>query len=163
MKNLTTTLCLTIAVLLGSVRMSESADYQKGVAAYESGDYASALREFKSLTEQGNGTAGYYLGFMYRNGKGVLQDHKTAVKWYRLAAEKGNADAQFNLGGMYVEGKGVIKDFVYAHMWWNIAALSVGKDAPKNRDLVAKRMNSNQIEKAQKLARDCVRKKYKGC
>ena len=37
------------------------------------------------------------------------------------------------------------------------------KNASKNRDIVAKRLNSNQIEKAQKLARECVRKKYKGC
>jgi len=30
-------------------------------------------------------------------------------------------------------------------------------------NIVAKRMNSNQIETAQRLARECVRKKYKGC
>jgi len=53
MRKLTTTICLTIAVLLGSVGMSESesesADYQKGLAAYKSGDYTTALRELKSL------------------------------------------------------------------------------------------------------------------
>ena len=31
------------------------------------------------------------------------------------------------------------------------------------RDLVAKEMTPAQIEKAQDLARECVRKKYKGC
>jgi hypothetical protein len=45
MQNLTATICLTIFVLLGSLGMSWSQDYQKGVAAYESGDYATALRE----------------------------------------------------------------------------------------------------------------------
>ena len=51
MRKLTTTICLMIAVLLGSVGMSESesADYQKGLAAYKSGDYTTALRELKSL------------------------------------------------------------------------------------------------------------------
>ena len=53
MKTLLTTLCLTIAVLLGSVGNSESADFQKGVTAYESGDYATAMREWKPLAEQG--------------------------------------------------------------------------------------------------------------
>ena len=49
MKRLTATLCLTIAVLLGSAGMSASADFQKGVAAFQSGDYATALREWMPL------------------------------------------------------------------------------------------------------------------
>ena len=47
---------------------------------------------------------------------------------------------------------------------YKIAASSEdSENASKNRDIVAKRMTLNQIEKAQKLARECVRKKYKGC
>ena len=53
MRKLTATLCLTIAVLLGSAGMSASADYQKGYAAYKSGDYATALREWTPLPEKG--------------------------------------------------------------------------------------------------------------
>ena len=87
----------------------------------------------------------------------------TAVKWYRLAAEQGNADAQYNLGNAYERGQGVIQDFVYAYMWWNIAASSGDKSATKNRDIVAKRMTPADLSTAQKLARECVRKKYKGC
>ena len=66
-------------------------------------------------------------------------------------------------------GTGVLQDYVRAHMWFNIAAANghknavKSKNASKNRDIIAKRMNSNQIETAQKLARECVRKKYKGC
>jgi uncharacterized protein len=54
MRKLTATLCLTIAVLLGSVGVSESADYQKGATAYKSGDFATALREWEPLAEQGD-------------------------------------------------------------------------------------------------------------
>jgi hypothetical protein len=43
MKTLLTTLCLTIAVLLGSVGVSWSGDFQKGLTAYHNGNYASAL------------------------------------------------------------------------------------------------------------------------
>ena len=64
---------------------------------------------------------------------------------------------------MYAEGVGVIQDNVYAHMWWNIAASSGDEYAIGNRDIVAKQMNPAQITEAQKLARECVRKKYKGC
>ena len=54
MRKLTATLCLTIAVLLGSVGVSWSADYKKGVTAYRSGDFATALREWKPLAKQGD-------------------------------------------------------------------------------------------------------------
>jgi hypothetical protein len=57
MKNITATLCLTIAVLLGSIGNSESADLQKGLTAAQSGDYATALRELEPLAKQGNASA----------------------------------------------------------------------------------------------------------
>ena len=163
MKRLTATLCLTIAVLLGSIGVSASGDFQKGLTAYDNGDYANALLEWKPLAEQGHPGAQYNLGQMYRQGIGVPQDYKTAVKWYTLAAEQGDAIAQTNLGVMYVKGQGVIQDYVRAHMWWNIAASSGRKDAVNNRDKVAGMMTPAQIADAQKLARECVRKKYKGC
>ena len=71
---------------------------------------------------------------MNGKGLGVPHDHKTSVKWYKLAAEQGSAKAQTNLGTSYAIGMGVIQDNVYA-----------------------------QIAEAQKLARECVRKNYKGC
>jgi hypothetical protein len=40
MRRLTVTLCLTIAILLGSVGISWSADYQKGLTTAQSGDFA---------------------------------------------------------------------------------------------------------------------------
>ena len=57
MRNLTATLCLTLAVLLGSAGMSASADFQKGLTAAQSGDFATALREWKPLAEQGDAYA----------------------------------------------------------------------------------------------------------
>ena len=89
MRKLTVTFCLTIAVLLGSVGLSWSADFQKGLTAYKSGDYATALREWTPLAKQGDADAQYNLGVMYEKGRGVPKDDKTAVKWYRLAAKQG--------------------------------------------------------------------------
>ncbi len=86
------------------------------------------------------------------------------MKWYTLAAEQGLlAEAQALLDGMYERGHGVIQDNVYAHMCLNIAASSGDKVATINRDFIAKQMTPSQLEKAQDLARECVRKKYKGC
>jgi TPR repeat protein len=85
------------------------------------------------------------------------------VKWYRKGAGQGDAEAQANLGFMYGTGNGVLQDNVYAHMWFNIAASNLDADAVENRDIVAKKMMTGQIVKAQELARECVRKKYKDC
>jgi TPR repeat protein len=100
---------------------------------------------------------------MYDNGEGVLEDHKEAVKWYTLAAEQGLSAAQYTLGIMYGLGEGVIQDNVYAHMWSNIAASNGNETAKEYRDIIAKQMTPSQISEAQKLARECVAKDYKGC
>jgi TPR repeat protein len=64
---------------------------------------------------------------------------------------------------MYKNGQGVIQDYTRAHMWLNIAASQGNEMAMENRDIVAKAMTSSQIAEAQKLARECVVKNYKGC
>lgn len=53
MKRLTATIFLTIAVFLANAREGWRADFQKGADAYRSGDYATALREWKPLAEEG--------------------------------------------------------------------------------------------------------------
>ena len=129
-------------------------------SADDSEDYEDALR----LAELGLPAAQNYLGLMYDIGQGVPQDYKAAVKWHSLAAEQGLADAQTNLGVMYGKVDGVIQDNVYAHMWFNIAASSGdSKGASGNRDITAEIMTTAQIAEAQQLARECVRKEYKGC
>ena len=59
---------------------------------------------------------------------------------------------------MYRNGKGVPKDYVQAHKWCNLAASQLtGKDrerSVKNRDDIAKKMTSEQIAEAQRLARE---------
>ena len=155
--------CLTLIILLGSAGMSAGADFQKGYAAYQNKDYATALREWKPLAEQGNASAQFQIGWMYYKGQGVPQNKKTAVKWITLAAEQGDAKSQYNLGVMYARGRGVPQDNVYAHMWGNLAASNGNEGGGKLRDFVAKEMTPSQLETAQKLARECVRKEYKGC
>ncbi len=61
------------------------------MAAYQRGDYATAIRKFRPLAEQGNAEAQFNLGGMYRQGRGVPQDDAEAMKWYRKAAEQGDA------------------------------------------------------------------------
>ena len=81
----------------------------------------------------------------------------------RLSVGQEIAEAQSDLGGICGNGQGVLQDNVRAYMWWNIAAPSGDEMAVKNRGIVAKQMTPTQITEVQKLARECVRKKYKGC
>jgi uncharacterized protein len=156
---------LTIAFLLLtlSALTSWAGDFQKGMSAYVSGDYTTAFKEFAASAEQGNVDAQSILGYMYNNGQGVPQDYKQAAKWYTKAAEQGYADAQSNLALSYANGQGVPQDNVYAHMWFNLAAANGSETASKNRDIIAKRMTTADISKAQSLARECLKKNYKGC
>jgi len=77
---------------------------EDGVAAYQRGDFASALRLFQRLAEHGDASAQCNLGVMYEQGRGVAQNYREAMKWFRLAAVQGNASAQSNLGVMYYKG-----------------------------------------------------------
>lgn len=126
-------------------------------------DYAEAMKWWRLAAAQGSSLAQYALGVGYFNGQGVLKDHTEAVKWWRLAAAQGNASAQFNLGVGYFNGQGVPQDYLKAHLWLNLAGAQGNADAAKNRDVVAKRMSIQQLAEAQKMARDCLERKLKGC
>ena len=152
-----------VTLLIFSCATAWAADFDKGLAAARAGDFATALAEWKPLAEQGDAVAQFYLGVMYANGEGVLEDDKEAVKWFKLAAEQGYAKAQYNLGLMYDNGEGVIQDNVYAHMWCNIAASNGSENAKKGKDILAKQMTPQDISKAQDLTRECVKKNYKDC
>ena len=101
MKKLTV-ICLTILFCLTS-NVAWSTYFQKEVEAYDKGDYATALREWRPLAKQGSATAR------------------------------------------------------------NIAASNGDTDGLKRRDMITNKMTPSQIAETQKIARECVRKKYKGC
>jgi uncharacterized protein len=126
-------------------------------------DYTKAFNVFRPAAEQGHARSQYKLGLMYANGYRVAQDHVEAVKWYRLAAAQGERDAQFKLGVMYSNGQGVVQDNVRAHSWFNLAAEAGDPEAPKNRDIVAKRMTKEQLAEAVSLARKCLISNFKDC
>jgi uncharacterized protein len=126
---------------------------QDGVAAVNSGDYASALRLFRPLANQGDDVAQFDLGLIYSTGHGVRQDHAEAMKWYRLAADQDVAGAQYCLGILYAKGQGVPQECVRAYKWFDLSAARGNNASVENRDRVAARMTPEQIAEAQKLSR----------
>ena len=135
--------------------------YYKGKGVPQ--NYKKALKWYTLSAEQGNKVAQYNLGVMYSFGLGVVPDYKTALKWYNLSSEQGNALAQYNLGRLYYLGNGVKEDMVYAHMWINLASLIGFEMAEEIYTLLIQLMTPSQIEEAERLARECVKKNYKGC
>jgi len=63
--------------------------YDEGLSG-QAIDKKEAVKWYRLAADQGNADAQLFLGGMYNEGQGVLQDYKEAVKWYRLAAEQGN-------------------------------------------------------------------------
>ena len=129
-------------------------DFEAGLEAYESGDYAAALREIPALAAQDDADAQFNLGLKYARGLGVARDYAEALRWFRMAAEQGHAKAQYNLGLINWQGQSVPRNFVQAHMWWTLSASQGTAFATQFRDNVEGRMTPEQIAKAEKLARE---------
>ena len=106
-----------------------AADFQAGLDAYDRGDYATALEEWRPLAEQGDASAQVALGSMYQHGEGVTQDYVEAVNWFRLAAEQGYAAAHHQLAKMYARGLWVRQDPAEAAKWYRLAAEQGDADA----------------------------------
>ena len=65
-----------------------SAGFVEGRAAYTAKDFQLAHEEFRKAADQGHSGAEYFLGEMYRRGRGVERNRVEAVRWYRKAAEQ---------------------------------------------------------------------------
>ena len=96
--------------------------FEQGIAAYDRQDYATALKIFSELANQGYADAQNTLGLMYANGHSVAQDYRQAMLWFQKAASQGYAVAQKYLGLMYANGQGVAQDFKQARFWFEKAA-----------------------------------------
>src|SRR5437867_12185769 len=76
------------------------ADFQKGLAAYRAGDFATALKEWRPLAGKGLAKAQHNLGVMYDHGRGVPHNNAQALRRYRLAPAHGFRLAQYHLARM---------------------------------------------------------------
>jgi uncharacterized protein len=121
MKRLLGIWVMVVVLTMGSATVV-LADFEAGLTAAKKGDFATALREWKPLAEQGNVSAQTNLGRMYQRGDGVALNYEEAAKWYRKAADQGRASAQNSLGRLYNYGKGVVQDYKEAAKWYFKAA-----------------------------------------
>lgn len=97
-------------------------DFNDGVKAVQNGDFATAVKIWTPLAENGSKAAQFNLAVMYDDGMGVPEDNAKAAKWYREAANNGFPQAQLLLGVMYVEGEGIPEDLEEGLKWLRKAA-----------------------------------------
>lgn len=128
-------------------------DFQDGLDAIHDTNYELALEILLPLAAKGHSSAQYNLGVMSEWGNGVPKDNAQALKWYKVAAEGSHKDAQNNLGAMYSKGEGAEQNFVEALKWFVVSAENGSEAGRKNIDIVEKRMTSEEITQARKLAR----------
>lgn len=97
-------LALILALTLGSAGLASAetpatvtpaqlAQFERGQNAFERGDYAIALTEWRPLAEQGLSGAQFGLGALYFFGLGVPQDYAKAHALFSVASAQGFASA----------------------------------------------------------------------
>ena len=155
------TVILAFLMTLSSSVMAQ--DFQKGLAAYNAGDQATALQEWTPLAEAGDADAQFTIGVMHRYGRGVPQDYKDSLKWRRLAAEQKDKHAHSLLGTSYQYGYGVLPNNIIAHMWYNIASANRRNPSRTFMDWISEKMTPADISKAQAMARECMNSGYTKC
>lgn len=121
MKKITVAILLALGLNFGPPGAA-LAGFPEGASAYNTRNYAQALKEIAPLARAGNADAQHLLGLMYYMGRGVTRDYKQAFQWHLKAAQQGKADAQYVVGAMYYTGNAVPQDQKHAVTWFRKAA-----------------------------------------
>ena len=142
---------LPVALALSIVCLAAPAwaDFKTGMDAYFRSDYATALREWQPLAEQGQALAQYQLGLLYANGQGVTKDDAKARQWYEKAAVQGHTEAQVNLGVLLMYARGGQQDYKMAVYYLRLAA-NQGND-------LAQRKLGQMYERGEGVQQDYVK------
>ena len=121
-------LCLTALACTPIVPGARfEADFAKGTAAYDAGDFATARRYWKPLADNYDLAALRNMGHLYSLGLGVETSPQKALSYYQRAADLGFAPAQFNLAMMYLKSDGIAYDGEQGRKW---LALSAAQNYP---------------------------------
>ena len=148
-------LCICLPVLAmaafpaaPSLAAPADAAFRQGLSAYNSGDFAKAMKIWLPLAQSEDAAAQAGIGFMYHRGMGVPVDNRRAAYWLRKAAEHGQPEGQMLLGTLYFYGTGVEKDYIKAYAWCDLAQDGGNADAQSCRDAALQSMLSKDDVRA---------------
>lgn len=85
---------LGVALLVLAFSASASADFERGMQAYQEGDYTTAFNEIKAAAENGDERAYGKLGAFYLYGSGTPRSLTEAYAWFSVADDWGDQFAE---------------------------------------------------------------------
>jgi hypothetical protein len=124
----TTVLGCALAALLSAC--ATGVKTTAGIQAFKSGDYATAKTQLEAELASGKPEAGYALGTMYLEGKGVAKDSKRAEALLLDASLAGDPRAIESLRTLYKSEALCAKDAELAKLWgglWGYKNLVTGQ------------------------------------
>lgn len=119
---------------LAGTELDASGDLAKAQAAYRRGDFVAARQNLEIASKRGDVIANWYLGHMYRLGRGVAPDMRQAYKYYSMVVAafdpeepdarrlKVMVDALVRVADIHRSGNGGPKDPAEAYRMYNTAA-----------------------------------------
>jgi TPR repeat protein len=147
---------LIVGLLASPMAVARENDVSAGIRAYANQQYVVASELLEPPAQRGNAIAQTYLGFMYRDGRGVPLDYVEAARWFQAAAEQGEPIAQFFLALLYDKGFGVKRDFVQAETWLDLATAHASRQDrdywARIRDAVASKLTGDELAQARARA-----------
>ena len=79
---------MLVAIIIHASAISAFAGFAEGVAAFNKGEYETAVNEYKKAADEGDVRAQRNLGLMYETGAGVQINFKEALRYYRMTRNK---------------------------------------------------------------------------
>ena len=102
-------------------------DEKAGIEYYKKGVYEKALTSLEKANSLGSADAAYYLGEMFRQGRGVEKNYSVACRYYQKSAEADNKKAYLNAGMCHIPDKKDENGFKEAFKWFKRAAEEINE------------------------------------
>lgn len=128
-----------------------NAQYNLGTVYLTQSRWKEAETWLRRAAEKEDVKAQFNLAQLYSHHSELFNEEE-AFRWYLKSAEGGHTEAQYKTCHMYSAGEGMQRDEVYAYKWCDIAAAQGHLVAQKNRDSIAKRMDKQQVKRAEEMA-----------
>ena len=79
-----------------------------------------------------------------------------AFAYYRGLALRGDPDAALRVGDLFEAGRGTAMNPNWAYVWYSVAEVRGVAEAKAKKDVMARRLQTKELEQADKLARSLV-------
>ena len=108
----------------GPTDEQQAARFNKGLVAYDRGDYARAFEFWLPIAQTDDLAAMRNVALLLKEGKGVEKDPERALYFFERAGRAGLVSAQVNAAFMHLNGEGTPQDYKTASFWFHAAAVA---------------------------------------